>query len=319
MTDLKNMEQPLPLITIIIVNYDTTNFTNECLQSLQKLEHTDFRYNILVVDNGSQVVYKIPSKLKLNKGNNYETIELIRSEANIGFTGGNNLGMSYAVKLYNPDYFLLLNSDTIVRPDFLEKLFLSIQGNKRGVAGPKIYFEKGYEFFVDNYQKNQLGKVIWFAGATIDWPNLMAFHRGVDEVDRGQFDHLTKTDFVTGCCMLIKREVIEKVGILDKRYFLYLEDVDYCMRVLRHGYDLVFCPESVIYHKNAGSSGGSGSAIHLYYQTRNRLLFFIQHAPQRYKLTAIKFLLRLLVSLDKTERQASLDYLLKRYGKQPII
>lgn len=313
------MNQPLPLITIIIVNYDTAGYTNECLSSLQKLECEDFRYNILIVDNGSQEVYKIPRKFLTKKNTNAETIELVRSEANIGFTGGNNLGMSHAVKVYNPDYFLLLNSDTVVTPDFLKHLFLSIQGTKRGIAGSKIYFEKGYEFYSDSYQKKQLGKVVWFAGGTIDWPNLTAFHRGVDEVDRGQFDHLKNTDFVTGCCMLIKREVIEKVGILDKRFFLYLEDVDYCMKAVKEGYDLVFCPESIIYHKNAGSSGGAGSSVHQYYQTRNRLLFFLQHASQRYKLTAIKFLLRLLIKGNKVERQAAFDYVLKRYGKQPVI
>ncbi len=313
------MPDVLPLITIIIVNYDTPEFTKECVQSLRELKHDGFRYHILVVDNGSQQEFKLPQKLSQTKNSNAEQIEVIRTEANIGFTGGNNLGMSHAVKHSNPDYFLLINSDTVATPDFLQHLFLAIQGEDRGIATSKIYFEKGYEFHHDDYQSDELGQVIWFAGGTLDWPNLLAFHRGVDEVDRGQFDHLTKTDFATGCCMLIKREVIENVGILDKRYFLYLEDVDLSIRAEKKGYSLVFCPEAVIYHKNAGSSGGSGSQVHQYYQTRNRLLFFMRHSRWRQKLTAIRYLLKLLTSRQSIKRQAALDYILQRFGKQPVI
>ncbi len=313
------MANNTPLISIIIVNYDTPKLTADCLSSLQTINHEGFRYNVLVVDNGSQPEFNIPKKYTVKKNTTAEQVELIRSDANIGFTGGNNLGMSYAVKHYNPDYFLLLNSDTTVEPNFLAELFAGIQGKNRGIAGSKIYFEKGCEYHHDVYQEDQLGNVIWFAGGTIDWANLLAFHRGVDEVDRGQFEHLKNTDFVTGCCMLIKREVIEKIGILDKKYFLYLEDVDFCQRAVQEGYKLVFCPQSVVYHKNAGSSGGSGSRIHTYYQTRNRLLFFLKYAPQRYRLTAIKYLLKLLTSQQKIHRRAALDYLLKRFGKQPLI
>lgn len=313
------MPDGLPLISIIIVNYDTPDLTTQCLQSLQQLVHEGFEYNILVVDNGSQKPYKIPKKISDSKKTKAKEVKLIRTEANIGFTGGNNLGMSHAVKYYNSDYFLLLNSDTTVDPEFLQKLFLCIQGERRGLATSKIYFEKGCEFYPESYNKEELGRIIWFAGGTIDWPNLMAFHRGVDEVDYGQFDHLTKTDFATGCCMLIKREVIEKIGILDKRYFLYLEDVDFSVRAVEKGYGIVFCPESVVYHKNAGSTGGSGSPIHFYYQTRNRLLFFLKHGRLRSKITAFRFWLRLMFSKNSVERKVALDYLLKRYGKQPVV
>ncbi len=302
-----------PLISIIIVNYDTTKLTLECLESLKNIKTTDFEYNVVVVDNGSQKEFKIPTKLKSDK------LELIRTDNNIGFTGGNNLGMSHAVKHYNSDYFLLLNSDTTVTKEFLDELFLSIQGEDRGIAVSKIYFEKGCEFHQKSYKKDELGKVIWFAGGTIDWPNLTAFHRGVDEVDYGQFDNLSQTDFATGCCMLIKRELIEGVGILDKRYFLYLEDVDYSIRAIKKGYKIIFCPKSVIYHKNAGSTGGSGSSVHEYYQTRNRILFFLKYSPLRYKLTAAKFLLKMIIKGSTTHRQAALDFVFKRFGKQPII
>jgi GT2 family glycosyltransferase len=307
------MPDKRPIITTIIVNYDTPQETIECLQSLAKIKHLNFDHRIVVVDNGSQEFLKLPGSL------NQKNIELIRTEANIGFTGGNNLGISHAVKQHNSDYLLLLNSDTTVDPNFLEELYLGIQGENRGIATSKIYFEAGYEFHHESYQKRDLGKVFWFAGGVIDWANLMAFHRGVDEVDRGHFDNQLTTDFATGCTMLIKREVIEEVGILDKKYFLYLEDVDYSMRVLNKGYKIVFCPKAIVYHKNAGSSGGAGSQLHQYYQTRNRLLFFFKYAPWRYRLTAAKFLIKLILTGSAVEKKAARDYLLGRFGKQPII
>ncbi|KUK79932.1 MAG: putative glycosyltransferase [Microgenomates bacterium 39_7] len=307
------MSNSASLISIIVVNYDTTDLSLDCLNSLSKIECQDFNYNVVVVDNGSQKEFKLPVKLRK------DNIEVIRTDNNIGFTGGNNLGITYAAGHYNPDYFLLLNSDTTVTPLFLHELLLSIQGDDRGIAVSKILFEKGYEFYKDNYDAKYHGNVVWFAGGTIDWPYLRAFHRGVDEVDRGQFDHLTNTDFATGCCMLIKREVVEEVGLLDKKYFLYLEDVDYSIRAKKRGYKIVFSPRSVIYHKNAGSSGGAGSKLHGYYQTRNRALFFFRYAKIRYKLTLLKLMFQDLFKGDEIQRQAVVDSVLGRYGKQPFI
>ena len=119
--------------------------------------------------------------------------------------------------------------------------------------------------------------------------------------------------------MLIKREMIEEVGILDKKYFLYLEDVDYSVRVKKKGYKIVFSPNSIVYHKNAGSSNGAGSATHLYYQTRNRLLFFFKYSNWRHKLTALRFALERLLNGSLIERQAIRDYFLGRFGKQPVL
>lgn len=307
------MRKHKPLISIIVVNYDTAKITLECLNSLLNLDRDEFNYHVIVVDNGSLEPFKLPKKYPESQ------FELIKTENNIGFTGGNNLAISHAIKSQNSDYLLLLNSDTVVTPSFLKYLYLAIQGDERGVAVSKIYFEKNYEYHKSSYSMAEKGRVIWFAGGTIDWPNLTAFHRGVDEVDRGQFDHLTETEFATGCCMLIKREVIEEVGILDKRYFLYLEDLDYSLRAKRKGYRTVFCPQSIIYHKNAGSSGGAGSDLHLYYQTRNRLFFFLRYARLKHKITALRFLLTCLIKGSTIERRAALDFILGRMGKQPVV
>jgi GT2 family glycosyltransferase len=284
-----------PLVSIIILQYNSDHFTRECLESLSKMSTKSVLFNIVVVDNFS----KTPFSLE----NAPQNTTLLRTEANLGFTGGNNFGIEYAFKHHNPDYILLLNNDTIVSPQFLDRLVEFAQTHQKvGAVCPKIYFEKGYEFHKDEYSPDQLGKVIWFAGGSIDWKNVYGFHRGVDEVDRGQFDLPTikrskdqmpyygyqTMDFASGCCVLFPTKVLKEVGLFDDSYFLYWEDTDLSMRIKKAGYELYFCHESIIWHKNAGSSGGSGSKLQQQYQKRNRLKFALRYAPLRSKLAVLK-------------------------------
>ncbi|HYD35340.1 MAG TPA: glycosyltransferase family 2 protein [Vitreimonas sp.] len=301
-------------ISIVIVHYNTDKDTRECLQSLAKIETRGFNYSVVVVDNASKKPLHLPQQV-LNKN-----IEVLRSESNLGFTGGNNLGIKYAVEKYNSEFVLLLNSDTLVAPEFLSELYTCAKNSsKRGITVPKIYFAKNYEFHQDSYTATQKGNVLWFAGGTIDWTTLSAFHRGVDEVDRGQFNHSTDTDFATGCCMLIAREVLETIGGFDNRYFLYLEDVDLSMRARLNGFSVTFCPSSQVWHKNGGSSGGSGSILQQYYLVRNRVWFAFRYASWRIKLTTIRYAAQLLWSGNTIERRAMIDVLFGRLGKQPIL
>ncbi len=308
------MSQSTDLISIIIVNFNTAQDTIECLESLQNIKAEDFRYNVVVVDNGSHEPLDIPQKLLDSN------VELLRTEANIGFTGGNNLGISHAVKEYNPDYFLLLNSDTTVDPQFLTEMYLDLKNDPQaGITSSKIYFYPGNEFHHQSYDKTQQVQIIWYGGGSIDWLNLQAFHRGVDELDRGQFDQQKTSEFATGCSLLIKREVTEKVGILDKKYFLYLEDVDFSIRVKRYGYKILFSPTSIVYHKNAGSTQGAGSQIHQYYQSRNRLFFFMNYGSLRQKVTVISLIFRWILTGTQIQKKAVLDYLLGKMEKQPVV
>jgi GT2 family glycosyltransferase len=301
-------------ISIIIVHYNTEDETRECLESLTKITTEGFRHNIIVVDNASKKPLVLPKHLHSQK------VEVLRSEANLGFTGGNNLGVRFAIEKYNSDYILMLNSDTLVDPHFLTKLYtFALSYQKAGLFCSKIYFAKGCEFHKESYQPDELGKVLWYAGGSIDWRNLYCFHRGVDEVDRGQFDHQLESDFATGCCVLISREVLETVGMLDKNFFLYLEDVDLSVRAKKRGYVIGFCSDSVIWHKNAGSSGGSGSLVQQYYQNRNRILFTFKHGALRAKITAAKLAIKLFTQGSAIERRAMTDLLLHRLGKQPVL
>lgn len=308
------MKPGMDLISIILVNYNTPQDTKACLDSLFHVKTNGFRFNVIVVDNGSKKPLQLSEKY-LNHG-----VDLLRSEANLGFTGGNNLGISHAIKNYQADHIMMLNSDTVVAPDFLTILYDKLMADpKAGVAAPKMYFHRGFEFFDKSYTSADRHHVVWYAGGSIDWVNLASFHRGVDEIDRGQFDHLTESDFATGCCILIKREVIERVGILDKKFFLYSEDVDYSLRVREAGLKVLFVPESVIWHKIGRSSGGAGSKLQQYYQTRNRILVTFKHAPFKAKITAVRLMLQWIFTGNITERQAVFDFLLGRLGKQPIL
>jgi GT2 family glycosyltransferase len=303
----------MDVISIILVNYNTPQDTRACIDSLFRVKTKDFTFNVVVVDNGSKKPLTLaPRYLE-------RAVDLIRSESNLGFTGGNNLGISHAIKNYQSDFILLLNSDTIVAPDFLMILHEKLKSNpKAGIATPKMYFHRGFEFFDKSYSPADRHKVIWYAGGSVDWRNLAAFHRGVDEVDRGQFDTLTESEFATGCCILIKREIIERVGILDKQYFLYSEDVDFSLRVRKAGFSILFCPESVIWHKIGRSSGGAGSKLQQYYQSRNRILVTFKHGPTRAKFTAMRLMSQMVLRGNSTERQAVFDFLFRRFGKQPI-
>ena len=113
--------------------------------------------------------------------------------------------------------------------------------------------------------------------------------------------------------------MIERVGILDKRYFLYSEDVDYSLRVKRAGYAVLFVPKSIVWHKIGRSSGGAGSKLQQYYQTRNRLLLTFTHGDWKAKLAAVRLILSWIKAGSSAERQGVTDFILGRLGKQPII
>ena len=318
-------------VAIIIVHFNTDQETKECIRSLQAISTKHLSVSTFVIDNGSK------NALELNAKDQSKNTRVIRSDSNLGFTDGNNLGISIATREVQPDYFVLLNSDTTVQPDFLEKIVAAAQANpKLGMAVPKIYFSKSREFHTKSYKPDQRGKVLWFAGGSVDWANLDAFHRGVDEVDRQHFDSRNDTAFATGCCVLLPRTVVERVGTFDPKYFLYLEDVDWSLRIVQAGYEISFVPNAVVWHKNAGSSGGSGSTLHQYYQTRNRLYFFSKFAHMHFLsvvkqpklkhylalfwfyLRILKLAFQYLTSNQSMLRRATSDWLLNRMGKQAV-
>lgn len=297
-------------IYVSILHFNTPHETNECLESLSKINKDGIDLKIIVIDNASKEVYVLP------KGT-ASSVHLVRSDTNLGFAGGHNKGISYGLS-NGADFVLILNNDTILEKNFLVELLSPMNEEKVGVTVPKIYFTKGHEFHKERYSNSEKGKVFWYAGGLIDWQNVISSHRGVDEVDKGQYDKMESTEFATGACLLIKREILEKIKGFDDRYFLYYEDGDLNMKIKNLGYKILYVPKSIIWHNNAGSSG-SGSTLQDYYISRNRLLFGMSYAPLRSRVALFRESLKILVNGRKWQKIGVRDFYLKRFGRGTFI
>lgn len=295
-------------VAVIIVNWNGKQDTLSCLLSLQKINKQGNALSTIVVDNGStddsvEVI-----------GKKFPEVIIIKNKENLGFTGGNNVGIQYAID-HKVDLIWLLNNDTIVDKNVLS-FAKAFDDSNVGACGCKIYFAPGHEFHLDRYKEGERGKVFWYAGGKVDWNNVYASHRGVDEVDHGQYDVLEETPFITGCSFVVRRNVIEKVGMLDDHYFLYLEDLDWNIRIQRAGWKTLYVPSSVLWHVNAGSSGRPGNPLHEYYFTRNRLLLGMRYASIRTKFALIREAIRFLFASSNVRKKAVTDWFIGRFGKQ---
>ena len=209
-------------VSLVILNYKGKENTLACLDSLKdNFLPESIKLDIIVVDNASKDNLFVALKTK------YPNVVFIENKNNLGFAEGNNVGIKYATE-HGTDFVLILNNDTIVDKNLIRELLEVAETNEKiGIVVPKIYFAHGFEFHKDRYSKKDLGRVFWYAGGEMDWKNVIGFHRGVDEVDRGQYDRIEKTDFASGCCMLVKREVFEKVGFFDEKFFYTMKIVIY--------------------------------------------------------------------------------------------
>lgn len=295
-------------VSIILLNWNGTEDTTQCLKSIFRLNTEGINREIIVVDNGST-----DDSIATLKGN-FSSIILLPLTENIGFTGGNNVGIDFANK-NGADYCWILNNDTVVEKNSLIELVHAFVDDSVGIVGSKIYFMKDREFHHDRYKKNERGKVLWYAGGHLDWNNIYGSHVGVNEVDHGQYERRKKTDFVTGCSMMISRKCIEVLESFDTRYFAYLEDLDFSIRAVQAGFKLLYAPQSIVWHKNAGSTSRPGNLLQQYYITRNRILFGMRYASFRTKFALVRESLRLATSGNHTQRQAIVDAALGRWGK----
>jgi len=289
----------------VILEYQNPQMTLETIESIKAaLLPKNVSNFIVVVDNSPVPDGSLKKALK-----KYRQVKLITTNQNTGFAAGNNRGIKYALR-HQADYVLLINNDVEVDREFLKQL-LAV---KADLAVPKIYFAKGYEYHRDRYQPRERGKVIWYAGGRFDWSNVFTKHFGIDEVDRGQFEQQQEVEFANFCCVLIKKDVFSRIGLLDQNYFLYWEDADFSRRANLNGCKQVYVPQSRIWHKSSGSSG-SGSKLHDYYLTRNRLIFGFKYASLRTKVALIRQSVVQLVSGRPGQRQGIIDFYLHRLGK----
>ena len=292
-------------VSIIILNWNGWKDTIECLESLYQINYSNF--DVIVVDNDShdESLEKIrnyasgninikseffeynysnkPIKILEYTRNEYENSKgeinffklpskrlfLIKNDANYGFAEGNNIGIRYAFNDLNPNYILLLNNDTVVDKDFLEELVnIGEKNTDIGIIGPKIYY----------YDEQN---TIWCVGGKIDWKFARGLHVGINEVDNGQYNEMREFDYVSGSALLIKREVVDGIGLLDKQFFLYFEESDWALRASQKEYRSVYAPEAKVWHKVSKSGGGLSKETGLYYITRNRWLFMKKWANNK--------------------------------------
>lgn len=295
-------------VAIITLNYNGKEDTLELFNSLKKLPTTNYELLTIVVDNGSSdgsvsVIHKT-----------FPEVDILQTGANLGFSGGVNSGLDYA-KLWGADYFLLVNNDCLIKDlGLVTELIKTAESDpKIGLVSPKVYFAPGFEFHKDRYGSDDLGKVIWFAGGKFDWDNIGSVHRGIDEVDKGQYDDTQEAEIFSGACVLIKKEVLEELEGLDERYFLYFEDSDFAKRAKEAGFKIYYDGKTAIYHKVSRSTG-IGSKITDYYHTRNRLIFGMKYGGSRTKFALLREALKLFVFGRQMQRKGVLDFYLGVVG-----
>lgn len=293
-------------IGFVTVNYHSDQDTLELIEQLAKCSVPKGSSLVLyVVDNDKSE----DLRKKLNK---YKFSIYLDSPGNIGFAGGNNIGLKKCIE-DRIDIIVMINNDTLVPEDLVEKISSSpITDGRVGVVGGLIYFAKGFEYG-EGYSETDRGKVIWYAGGKYDWANTYASHVGVDEVDRGQYQKVVETDFITGCLFITRSDVLEKVGLFDERYCLYFEDSDLGMRISKAGYKKMFDPNIKIWHKVAQSSG-IGSPLNDYFLTRNRLLFGSTYSSYRTIFALYREALRKLFTGTPAQKMAIKDFFFRNFG-----
>ncbi len=298
-------------VSIIILTIDNLQMVKDELSDISKLKTDGLDVTCVVVDNGS--THETEEYLKDYKIGGFK-FKYLRTNKNLGFAGGNNEGIKDVLK-NGADHVLVLNDDIIIPADSLIKLVSFMKKNpKVGIVSPKIYFAKGYEFHKNRYSKLELGKVIWYAGGIIDWDNIYTSHRGVDEVDSGQYDKATKTDLANGACMLVRSEVLKKIGLLDESLFLYWEDADFSKRAINSGFEVYYYPEVAVWHKVSASAGGSGSISNDYFLVRNRYYYAMRYASFRAKFAVLRDTIKLAVNGREWQKIGARDALLGKKG-----
>jgi GT2 family glycosyltransferase len=257
-------------IAIIIVDWNGVEVTRNCLNSLKKLNpSSDFTVEIILVDNAST----IPVKEQLST--DFPFIHYFRNENNLGFTGGNNTGIRYALERKS-DYFLLLNNDTTVEPDFLQQLFDFMEANpETGAVQPKIYFEhektllwNGSNGFMDVFGHTHV--------------------RGYRKKTAQKYEKVREQKWLTACAMMFNLSLLKdsELVLMNEHYFTNYEDVEQSFRIRRAGFKLYYVPQSVVYHVAGYSTNtrkktkeGFTHPFMVYMNTRNRLLVIREYSP----------------------------------------
>jgi GT2 family glycosyltransferase len=294
-----------PRVSVVILNWNGWADTIECLESLYQINYPN--YDVVLVDNDStddsikeikkycngqldvkskyidfetrnkpiKIIELIEEEAKIinppdypiiDKGGPTKILNLIINHYNYGFAKGNNTGIDYALTIFNPDYILLLNNDTIVDFDFMLELVLTGESSEKiGFVGAKTYF----------YNNENLLQAA--GGGDVDFKHGIVNELASNKEDNGDYDIYMELDYIGGACLLCKREVISTIGSLDSNFFMYWEDVNWCLNGSKYGYKSVYSYKSKIWHKYGASSH---SHFKIYYLNRNRIYTIKKYASR---------------------------------------
>lgn len=269
-----------PLISIVSVNYNQKEHTEEFLDSVYSSGYDNLE--VFIVDNAS----KDPLDIALET--QYENLKCIFSKKNLGFAGGNNLALAETKGMY----VFFLNNDTIVSKGFFSRIVSFLEKNTDiGLLSPKIVYPTGQIQFAGSIKINSFtgrGRKI-----------------GQYEEDNGQYDHISETAYAHGAAMIVRQEIIENVGPLNEDYFLYYEELDWSERIKKAGYKSIYFGETSIIHKESVSIG-KASPLKTYYMNRNRILFL------KNNVSGLNFLVSLLFFFIFSLPKSTVLFLLKR-------
>ena len=253
-----------PKVYIIVLCYNGVELTLGCLESIEKQDYSNLE--LCVVDNGSTdgTVTIVSQK--------FPRAQWVLNQENLGYAKGNNRGIEYAFDA-GAEAVFLINNDTRLHETCVSNLINILQKNPQiGITGPMVYTWDG-------------DRTISSAGGVVDWHMADAANVGMGEKDGGQFPRRS-VDFINGCGIMVTRDVIQKVGGLDPKFFMYWEETAWCLRVKKAGFEVYFESAAVMEHKAPILSDELGPTT-LYYMTRNRFLFFYRHAPAFMKSIAL--------------------------------
>jgi GT2 family glycosyltransferase len=246
-----------PSVVVVVLTWNGRALTMDCLRSLEAVATPNVR--VMVVDNAS--TDGTVAAIRARYG---ERVEVVVNAANLGYAGGNNAGIRRALD-DGARFLLLLNNDTTVAPDFIDELLGAMHDPAIGIAAPKIYFAEPSDR-------------IWYAGGEIFLWRGIARHTGIRQTDRGQHDSARDVDYASGCALLARREVFERVGLLDESYRAYFEDADLCVRAARAGFRVRYVPAAKVWHRISASTGGQVSRAKVRRKLESSWRFFRAHA-----------------------------------------
>lgn len=269
------MTYPSNRVVVVILNWNGLEDTLECLSSLFQQDYHN--YEVVVVDNGStdNSVATITAQ--------YPALTILQTGKNLGYAGGNNVGIEWAIN-QDVDFILLLNNDTIAASDLISKFVRATSlFPEDSVLGAKIFFYKTPD-------------IIWFAGGKWNQDAGCFDHLGFGQVDGAQYNSYLEVDYITGCALFSRTQTFKNVGLLDERLFLTYEETDWCYRAREKGSSCFFVPEARLWHKVSSSFGGSESPLVAYFMQRNIMLWAKRHLTKHEYAQLHKKILRALVN-----------------------